>query len=105
MAGLSAAISLSASAAADEPSAAARVSYADLDLSTANGAQTMLSRINSAARSVCGPEGHSPMLPRAAAQFRACVNEAVGTTVHRLDAPVVLALYARTELGLNLVSR
>jgi UrcA family protein len=75
----------------------ATVSYADLDLSTEAGARTMLQRIRSTAREMCGSEPvHSPLTPRAPTQFRNCVIEAVDSAIAGLDAPV-LAVLNNTE--------
>lgn len=72
----------------------AAVSYADLDLSTEDGANAVLQRINVAARDMCGGKPiHSPLFPRAATQFDNCVSEAVESAVAGLDAPVVLAFH------------
>ena len=72
----------------------AAVSYADLDLSTEDGANAVLQRINVAARDMCGGKPiHSPLFPRAATQFDNCVSDAVDSAVAGLDAPVVLAFH------------
>jgi UrcA family protein len=72
----------------------AAVSYADLDLSTEDGANAVLQRINVAARDMCGGKPiHSPLFPRAATQFDSCVSQAVDSAVAGLDAPVVLAFH------------
>ena len=49
----------------------ARVSYADLDLSTPAGLQTMNGRIDQAATRVCGPQP-APYQLQSIAEFRAC---------------------------------
>lgn len=72
----------------------AAVSYADLDLSTEDGANAVLQRINAAARDMCGGKPiHSPLFPRAATQFDSCVSQAVDAAVAGFDAPVVLAFH------------
>ncbi len=66
------------------------VSIADLDLSTADGARTMLKRIDIAAQRACGGEpSRSPLLPRASGLFEQCVREAVATAVRNADQPMV----------------
>lgn len=70
------------------------VSYADLDLSTEGGARAMLERVKLAARDMCGTQPiHSPLMPRAPAQFRDCVADAVDSAVNGLGSSLVLALH------------
>ncbi len=72
----------------------ATVSYADLDLSTEDGARAMLKRIRITARDVCGAEPvHSPLTPRAPTQFRNCVIDAVDSAVTGLGAPLLASLH------------
>jgi UrcA family protein len=74
-------------------SAAERVAYADLDLSTRHGAGQLLVRIEGAARRACGTEPtHSPLFPRASAEFRTCVSDAVDTAVQRIGSPTLTAM-------------
>jgi UrcA family protein len=83
----------------------AQVGYADLDLSTPAGAKTLLTRIKFAAGKACGEENHSPLFPRAMAQHRACVSDAVNATVGRIDAPLVAALHKQSLAGASFASR
>ncbi len=72
------------------------VSYADLNLSNAAGASTMLARIRAAATQACGgrPAMHDL---RTASAYRSCVRTAVRNAVADLNAAQVSALYtART---------
>jgi UrcA family protein len=70
------------------------VSYADLDVNTREGAATLLKRINLAAHSACGGEPvRSPLLPRNAAVFRECVNDAVDAAVTKFNAPMLASLH------------
>jgi UrcA family protein len=47
------------------------VAYGDLDMSTVNGGKTLLTRIQSAARKVCGDsDAYSPLHPRSETQCR-----------------------------------
>ena len=55
----------------------ARVSYADLDLSTAAGLKAMDSRVELAASQVCGPRP-APIDLRSSSEFRACKAKALG---------------------------
>ena len=76
------------------------VSYADLDLSKAEGARTLLYRIDRAARRACGPEPtYSPLLPRAASFYRDCVIDAAGAAVSRIDAPLLTAMHGEHQPG------
>lgn len=73
--------------------ASVRVSYADLNLSSTAGAQTILQRIHHAANSVCGPQSSNP-IDRVARLREVCVKQAVSQSVHQLNVPMVTALYA-----------
>ena len=83
----------------------AQVSYSDLDLSTPHGAKTLLIRIKSAADAACGAENHSPLFPRAMAQHRTCVTDAVNAAVTRIDAPLVAMFHNETLAGASYASR
>jgi UrcA family protein len=65
------------------------VSYGDLNLETEADAATLLSRIESAARKVCGLE-HATILPLALQyELRACANEATARAVNDVNAPLL----------------
>lgn len=84
----------------------AQVTYSDLDLSTEQGARALLKRIDIAAKAACGEETHSPLLPRESANIRACVNDAVDTTIAKLDSPMIAALRnTDTQSGVTLAAR
>ena len=70
-----------------------KVSYADLDLSEAAGAQTLYARIKSAAREACGPEPAILDL-RDAAAYNACYDQAVAKAVNRVGSEQLNALHA-----------
>jgi UrcA family protein len=74
-------------------SIAERVAYYDLDLGTESGARTLLHRIENAASRACttGVE-NSPAYPRARAEHRDCVSDAVASAVRSVDAPVLTAM-------------
>jgi len=77
----------------------AHVSYADLDLSTQDGARALLKRINSAAKEACGPDPvMSPLTPAAPTLYDRCIAEAADTAVANLNAPLVLALHTGAPL-------
>lgn len=94
-----------AQTAPETTSQTAHVSYADLDLSTPHDAKALLTRIRSAAGAACGDENHSPLFPRAMAQHRACVTDAVSAAIGRIDAPLVAALHDETLAGASFASR
>ena len=75
---------------AGEPAKSIRVSYADLDLSTQAGAQTLYHRIRGAARQVCGDEGTSYTDK---AIWRSCFKNAVGDAVAKVNSPQLTALH------------
>jgi UrcA family protein len=69
------------------------VSYSDLDLSTPDGARTLLRRIDLAAQRVCGPEpSRSPLQPHVTAFYGRCVRDSVDATVARIDSPLLSAM-------------
>jgi UrcA family protein len=74
-----------------------RVYYADLDLSTLVGAQTMLRRIRSSVASLCAGDP-SPLLAAGhnARDTRQCRADALRGAVASLGAPLVSAEYDRT---------
>lgn len=68
------------------------VPYGDLNLDSAAGADTMLRRINSASRFVCGDRiGPRPMQENGS--VHACVGESMDAAVHDLDNPNVTDRY------------
>ncbi|HOZ29018.1 MAG TPA: UrcA family protein [Hyphomonadaceae bacterium] len=70
------------------------VSYADLDLSTHEGARALLKRIDFAAKRICGPEpSRSPLMPAVQAQYERCLEEAADNAVAKVNAPLLVALH------------
>ena len=70
------------------------VSYADLDLSSHDGARVLLKRIDYAAKRVCGPEPMiSPLMPAVRSQYKRCLDEAADNAVAAIKAPLVTALH------------
>ena len=90
-----AALALSACLVAYNASAqpnAQTVSFADLDLSKAAGAQTLYKRIKAAARNVCGPaDNYTFVTPNKA--FRKCYDKAIADAVAQIDRPSLTALH------------
>ena len=75
---------------ADEAARSIKVGYADLDISTEAGASTLLTRIRSAARQVCGYYG-STVVDKAI--WNSCFKHAVGDAVGKVNNPQLTALY------------
>lgn len=78
------------------------VSFADLDLSKAAGAQTLYKRIRAAARHVCGPVDQYTNLT-SSKSFRKCYDAAIADAVAQVDRPSLTALHkeeaSRTSRG------
>lgn len=73
---------------------ATTVSYADLDLSTHDGARVLLKRINIAAKEACGPAPvMSPLTPAAPTRHDRCIAQAADKAVAEVNAPLVVALH------------
>jgi UrcA family protein len=81
------------------------VNFDDLNLTSESGARTLLVRINRAAKAACGPLSHSPLLPREAANHRACVADAVDAAVKRVDLPVLTALHTGAQADIAIAAR
>ncbi len=78
----------------------AQVSYADLDLSTHDGARALLKRINSAAKEACGPDPvMSPLTPAAPTRYDRCIEQAADKAVADVNAPLVVALHTGAPLS------
>ena len=70
------------------------VSYADLNLRTADGGRTLLGRIQGAAKKVCSPQPAPPDLTEQA-DYKTCLHDAQAGAVAELGNPTVSALYAQ----------
>lgn len=68
----------------------ATVSYADLDLNSADGQAILVARIHRAAEAVCGPEPDSRDLERLL-PYRRCMKQSVETAVASIPSPNRLA--------------
>ncbi len=82
--------------ASDVEQVSATVHLGDLNLATNDGAQTAMSRIQRAAREICGP-GPDMREFDSTRQFKQCVEQAVDRAVTSLDMPMVTAASARDE--------
>jgi UrcA family protein len=88
---LGSALSVSASAeTGDIPSV--MVKFADLDISSPDGATRLYSRIQRAANSVCSPFDRRGVT--AQANFRACVSDAIGRAVAKVGSSSLNAVYS-----------
>jgi UrcA family protein len=91
------AASAQASAAAPEQVA---VQYADLDINTPAGAETLYARIQAAAREICA-RGDERLLTQRANAAR-CMNIVVAHAVASVSSPKLAAVYAeRTHHGMH----
>ncbi len=70
------------------------VRFEDLDISNYSGARTLLSRIDSAAKTVCAPQAEAVNLGDNA-DYRDCMYDAVSRAVSDVDAPTLTDLYQR----------
>jgi UrcA family protein len=79
-----------AAGAADAPQAV--VKFADLDVSTSQGAAALYTRIRAASEQVCSPLDHGDF----AASFRwqKCVKQAIEGAVAKVNQPALSAVYA-----------
>jgi len=66
------------------------VSFRDLDLSNPDGAKTLYYRIQTAAKTVCGPE-ETTMIGKTI--WRGCVKGAVDDAVAKVNNPLLTALH------------
>ncbi len=89
---------LATSAQADDPGhhPSVVVSYDDLNIASAAGAQALYARINSAADRACGGEPAIREL-RLTQQYDSCVDAAVEQAVHKVDSARLQALHAERK--------
>jgi UrcA family protein len=74
------------------------VSYADLDITHAAGAQILLQRINMAANSVCGGRPDVRDL-KMQGYYGACFSEAMNGAIAAVQSPLVAELYGNPRLA------
>ena len=70
------------------------VSFSDLDISRAAGADALIARLRSASRKVCGDFPNPGEMDNAQRHQR-CMVEATDAAVKQVNAPLVTARYAR----------
>ena len=68
------------------------VKYADLDLSTPQGAASLYNRIRFASETVCSPSGQGDLA--AMTRSQKCVKEAIAGAVAKVNQPALSAVYA-----------
>jgi UrcA family protein len=80
-----------------------KVSFADLNLDTSQGAAALYERIQSAARKVCSPESGERPIERYR-DWRACREAAVGNAVAKVNRPLLSALHSSKTAGPQVAS-
>jgi UrcA family protein len=68
------------------------VKYADLDVSTPQGAATLYNRIRFASEAVCAPSDRSDL--GSTFSWRKCVKQAIAGAVAKVNQPALSAVYA-----------
>ena len=68
------------------------VKYADLDLSTPQGATSLYNRIRFASETVCPPSDHGDLA--AIARSQKCLKQAIAGAVAKVNQPTLSAVYA-----------
>jgi UrcA family protein len=84
------AVVCSAADSTDVPKAIVR--YADLDISTSQGAAVLYNRIRSASEGLCAPLDRGDLESKFL--FKTCVQQAIEGAVAKVDRPTLSALYA-----------
>ena len=75
------------------------VSYADLDVSHEPGAKALLSRIKTAAATVCAPAPPSALDLTQFAAYKTCMSSAIASGVQSSNQPLVSQLYHSGSAG------
>jgi UrcA family protein len=73
------------------------VSYADLNLDSAADAETLLRRIKSAARKVCGTNASSPLGLVIMADLVRCADQATARAIEDVNVPMLTRQALRTD--------
>jgi UrcA family protein len=74
------------------------VRFADLNLSSAEGARTLYGRIRSAAKTVCGPRQSIAEFGRMGA-WKRCYRTAIDEAVTQVDRPTLTALHGHMRMA------
>jgi UrcA family protein len=88
-----------ARSATPEAAPSVKVSYGDLDLANAQGAQTLHARVTAAARQVCAPDGMDIRNLKLYSIERTCVSEAIANAEREVQGTKVASLGARRNPG------
>ena len=80
---------------ADDSPLQVKVSYADLNLSSTQGAEALYHRIKSAAGEVCYPREERNLALMA--NRRACIQKAISDAVTHVGSPTLIAVYNTHE--------
>jgi UrcA family protein len=80
---------------ADDSPPQVKVSYADLNLSSTQGAEALYRRIKSAAGEVCYPREERNLALMA--NRRACIQKAISDAVTHVGSPTLTAVYNTNE--------
>ena len=78
------------------------VNYANLDLSTAEGAKALYGRLRAAAEQVCAPLDRADL--SLAWRYRACIQTALSNAVRDVDKPLLTQYYIERNGGVKDVS-
>jgi UrcA family protein len=77
-----------------------KVNFADLNLNTLAGASALYSRIEGAARSVCGPDNE----PFSHGEFKTCCRTAIAAAIAKVNSPLLTAVHASKQGGPKLAA-
>jgi UrcA family protein len=93
-----------ASAAASDAPPTKTVHFAELDLSTNEGATQLFRRLRAAAKEVCAPMNGNAVMQRS--RYRTCVQTSLANAVNSVDQPLVfMAAEAAGVKPLRLAAR
>jgi UrcA family protein len=84
----------------DVPSVTVR--YADLDLSTSAGANTLYRRIQAAAKQVCRSPG-TDLIEQIG--WRSCYRSAVGDAVRKVNSPLLIAVHSGKPAAMTAMAK
>ena len=76
-----------------------KVSYGDLDLTNAQGAHTLHTRVTAAARQVCAPDGLDIRDLKLYSVERSCMSEAIANAERAVQGATVASLEVRRGPG------
>ncbi len=75
--------------------ASTHVRYDDVDAGTPDGAKVLLSRIQAAAKKVCGPAPKGKISLHERSSYKSCVHEATENGVNSVNSPALSAIYQK----------